>query len=64
MAYAQGMGRSSILLISFLLSVDYGIRICTYFQMAIIVINTTLCRLAFQGPEAPPHWFAAHLNWD
>lgn len=68
MAYAQGMGRSSILLISFLLSVDYGIRICTYFQMATIVLNTSICRLAFnpepRGFNPQVHWFSNELTWE
>lgn len=47
MAYAQGMGRSSILTISFLLSLDYGIRVCAYFNMAKVVLNTIMCRLGY-----------------
>ena len=55
------MGRSSILLISFLLSIDYGIRVCTYFQMATIVLNTTICRMAYDGPDTEL-WFN-NLSW-
>ena len=47
MAYAQGMGRSSILTISLLLSVDYGLRVGAYFNMAKIFLNTIICRFSF-----------------
>ena len=45
-AYAQGKGRSSIVLISLLLAIDYGVRISTYFNMATTVMLATTCRIA------------------
>ena len=69
MSYAQGMGRSSILLISFLLAIDYGIRISTYFQMATVVLQTIICRLAFNEPTTVPqpgeedYWFSSSIEW-
>lgn len=47
MAYAQGMGRSSIIFISFLLSVDYGFRVGTYTESAAQVVRSLLCRLDY-----------------
>ena len=43
-AYAQGHGRSSIILLSLLLSLDYGLRICPYFILAQTVVETITCR--------------------
>jgi len=40
------MGRSSIIFISFLLSVDYGLRISTYMNLGRTVVETLTCRLA------------------
>ena len=51
MAYAQGMGRSSILIISFLLSISYGILVCAYFNTTKLVLNTIICRLGYD-PES------------
>ena len=45
MAYAQDMGRSSIMCISFLLSFDYGIRVGAYTSLAIMEIRAQMCRL-------------------
>lgn len=53
MAYVQGMGRSSILFISFLLSVDYGIRVGTYTALATLVIQALMCKLSTK-------WFFYH----
>lgn len=58
MAYAQGMGRSSIIFISFLLSVDYAIRICAYFNMGKRVVEASICRATFSRDG----W--AHENYE
>ena len=59
------MGRSSILIISLLLSLDYGIRVTNYFNMARVVLDTILCRLSFHGNEEDDdvHFFKA-ASWD
>ena len=44
MAYAQGMGRSSIISISLLLIFDYGLRISTYYWMGFTVLRLITCR--------------------
>ena len=49
------MGRSSIIFISFLLSVDYGFRVGTYTESAAQVIRSLLCRLNFS-------WFKEHFD--
>lgn len=52
------MGRSSIISIAFLLSLDYGIRICAYFNMGIKVVIAATCRFSFDKREG---WFVQ--NW-
>ena len=47
MAYAQGMGRSSIIFISLLLSIDYGLRVSTFIELTWSVIQCLLCRLDY-----------------
>ena len=49
------MGRSSILAVSLVLSVDYGFRICTYISMARYVLQATMCRLTFGPDEHSKH---------
>ena len=60
MAYAQGMGRSSILLISLLLSIDYGIRLSPYYVMARQALQAVVCRVGFEDVDK---WFSGH-SWD
>ena len=52
------MGRSSILLISLALSLDYGLSIYTYYEMAYSTMNITICRLADRDDK----WF--DMDWD
>ena len=59
MAYAQGMGRSSILLISLLLSIDYGIRLSPYYVMARQALQAVICRVGFEDENS---WFSGH-SW-
>ena len=63
MAYAQGMGRSSILLISLLLSIDYGIRLSPYYVMARQALQAVVCRLGFDDVASSNDWFSGH-SWD
>ena len=41
------MGRSSIIFISILLSIDYGFRVSTFIELAWSVIQCLLCRLDY-----------------
>ncbi len=59
MAYAQGMGRSSIVVISLLLSIDYSIRICAYFNMGKKVIEALMCRLSLHDEQS---WAYYHYD--
>ena len=52
MAYAQGLGRSSILLISLFLIIDYGINPSTYFRLAGRIAMTTTCSLTYSEDPA------------